>query len=72
MSFVACGTFGTPGVPFGEAQGRLSTAFGLRLTPLRMTGESVNPQHDSRVEGGAVKKEFSRLVDNRGCRSTNR
>jgi hypothetical protein len=26
------------GVPFGFAQGRLSTPFGWRLTPLRMTG----------------------------------
>jgi hypothetical protein len=25
------------GVPFGFAQGRLSTEFGWRLTPLRMT-----------------------------------
>src|SRR5258706_12145431 len=29
------------GVPFGSAQGRLSSGFGWRLTALRMTGERV-------------------------------
>jgi hypothetical protein len=38
IPFYVRGEIEKHGVPFGFAQGRLSTAFGGRLTSLRMTG----------------------------------